>query len=174
MLHFHGFGSVLQFHWRFCCGFTWIQHITGFKQLLIISFSLKLAMKLRWRGTWSKLEDDGVLLQDTTTAEERSSGNTLSRVKCFKVTGRKEKEEGKGCPGKVPLLEGFLSALGSSLSSGDWQRGLTVASGLLVALLLALTQAYWVNSIHENLLWFSHLTVRTPWTHFFGTKQKFS
>lgn len=117
-------------------------------------------MKLRRRGTRSELQDDGVLLKHMTTAEERSSGNTLSRVECFKATGKKE-EEGKGCHGKAPLLEGPLSTLGLLLS---WQQGLTVASGLLVALLLALTQAYWVNSIHENLLWFSQLTVRAPWT----------
>lgn len=153
-----------------CRGFTWIQHITGSKHLLIVSFSLKLAMKLRRRETRSELGYDRVLLQHTTTAEERSSRNTLWMVEWFKATGRKEEGEGKGCPGKVPLLEGPLSDLGLSLSSWAWQRGLTVASGLLVALLLALTQTYWVNSIHENLLWFSQLTVRAPWTHLFGKK----
>lgn len=127
-------------------------------------------MKHRRRGRRSELEDDGVLLQHR--AEERK---TVSRVDWFQATGRKEDEEEEpqgegqereGCPGKVPPL----SALGLSLSWWAWQPGLTVASGLLVALLLALTQAYWVNSIHENLLWFSQLTVRAPWTPFFGTK----
>ncbi|XP_028435499.1 probable C-mannosyltransferase DPY19L3 isoform X3 [Perca flavescens] len=33
-----------------------------------------------------------------------------------------------------------------------------MAAGLLIAVLLALTQAWCVNSIHENLLWFSQLT----------------
>lgn len=136
-------------------------------QTLIDHFRLRLAMKLRRRGKRSELEGE-VLSQDATTAGGRSSGNTLSGAEGFKATGG----EGEGHPVKVPLLEGPLSPLGLSISSCSWWRGLTVASGLLVALLLAWTQACWVNSIHENLLWFSQLTVRAAWTHFFGTKAK--
>lgn len=125
-------------------------------------------MKLRRRGT----RHDRILQKRTTTWKERSSGNTLFSVKWFQATGKKEEGEGEGCHGKVPLLVGHLFAPGLSLSYWAWQRGLTVASGLLVALLLALIQAYWVNSIHENLLWFSQLTVSPPCTYFFKTKAK--
>lgn len=126
-------------------------------QTLIDHLHLCLAMKLRRREKRSELEGE-VLLQDATTAGGRSSVNTLSGAEGF-----------KGHPVKVPLLEGPLFALGLSVSSWPWWQGMTVASGLLVALLLAQAQACWVNSIHENLLWFSELMVRAAWTHFFGT-----
>lgn len=41
-----------------------------------------------------------------------------------------------------------------------WQHLVSIAAGLLLAGLLASTQAWCVNSLHENLLWFSELTVR--------------
>lgn len=41
-----------------------------------------------------------------------------------------------------------------------WQHFVSIAAGLLLAGLLALTQAWCVDSLHENLLWFSELTVR--------------
>lgn len=114
-------------------------------------------MELRRRGKRSEFEGE-VPSRDAAAAGGRSSGDTLSGAEGFKAAG------GEG--------EGPLAALGLSISSRSWWRGLTVASGLLVALLLARTQACWVNSIHENLLWFSQLTVRAAWTHFFGTKAK--
>lgn len=46
---------------------------------------------------------------------------------------------------------------------GPWQRRASTAAGLLLAGLVALTQAWCVNSLHENLLWFSELTVRVTW-----------
>lgn len=127
-------------------------------QTLIYHCRLCLTMKLRRRVKRSEVEGE-VFLQDTTTAGGRSSGNTLLGAEGFK----------EGHPVKVPLLEGPLFALGLSVSSWPWWQGVTVASGLLVALLLAQAQVCWVNSIHENLLWFSQLTVRAAWTHFFGT-----
>ncbi|TNN58380.1 putative C-mannosyltransferase DPY19L3 [Liparis tanakae] len=39
-----------------------------------------------------------------------------------------------------------------------WRRCFSVATGLSLAGLVALTQAWCVNAIHENLLWFSQLT----------------
>uniref|UniRef100_A0A8C5H135 Probable C-mannosyltransferase DPY19L3 n=1 Tax=Gouania willdenowi TaxID=441366 RepID=A0A8C5H135_GOUWI len=39
-----------------------------------------------------------------------------------------------------------------------WRWCVSMATGLLMAALLALTQAWCVNAIHENLLWFSQLT----------------
>ncbi|XP_072321631.1 protein C-mannosyl-transferase DPY19L3 [Eucyclogobius newberryi] len=41
---------------------------------------------------------------------------------------------------------------------GPWRPSVSMAPGLLLAGLLALTQAWSVNAIHENLLWFSQLT----------------
>ncbi|XP_054916036.1 probable C-mannosyltransferase DPY19L3 isoform X2 [Poeciliopsis prolifica] len=39
-----------------------------------------------------------------------------------------------------------------------WQRRVSMAAGLFLAVLLAVAQAWCVNAIHENLLWFSQLT----------------
>ncbi|XP_037835984.1 probable C-mannosyltransferase DPY19L3 isoform X2 [Kryptolebias marmoratus] len=39
-----------------------------------------------------------------------------------------------------------------------WQQRVSMAAGLFLAALLAMTQAWCVNTIHENLLWFSELT----------------
>uniref|UniRef100_A0A3B5M2T2 Uncharacterized protein n=1 Tax=Xiphophorus couchianus TaxID=32473 RepID=A0A3B5M2T2_9TELE len=39
-----------------------------------------------------------------------------------------------------------------------WQRCVSMAAGLFLAVLLAVAQAWCVNAIHENLLWFSQLT----------------
>ncbi|XP_053732008.1 probable C-mannosyltransferase DPY19L3 isoform X2 [Synchiropus splendidus] len=39
-----------------------------------------------------------------------------------------------------------------------WRRCVSMAAGMLLAGLLALSQAWCVNAIHENLLWFSQLT----------------
>uniref|UniRef100_A0A3B5QLF9 Dpy-19 like C-mannosyltransferase 3 n=1 Tax=Xiphophorus maculatus TaxID=8083 RepID=A0A3B5QLF9_XIPMA len=39
-----------------------------------------------------------------------------------------------------------------------WQRCVSMAAGLFLAVLLAMAQAWCVNAIHENLLWFSQLT----------------
>ncbi|KAA8596027.1 hypothetical protein FQN60_011318, partial [Etheostoma spectabile] len=46
----------------------------------------------------------------------------------------------------------------SVLPRWPWRQRVSMAAGLLLAGLLALTQAWCVNSIHENLLWFSQLT----------------
>lgn len=49
-----------------------------------------------------------------------------------------------------------------------WRRCVSVATGLLLAGLVALTQAWCVNAIHENLLWFSQLTVGVLTPRSFG------
>ncbi|KAI4830210.1 hypothetical protein KUCAC02_001860, partial [Chaenocephalus aceratus] len=61
--------------------------------------------------------------------------------------------------------EGYLLG-GSGACSGleirprwPWRQCVSMAAGLLLAGLLALAQAWCVNAIHENLLWFSQLTV---------------
>lgn len=103
-------------------------------------------MKLRRRGTPSRPGDRGLLLQGAAAAAEGDRGSTLSLAEGPETTGGvvgEAREEGR-----------------PALSSWSWPQTVWGASGLLVALLLALTQACWVNSIHENLLWFSQLTVR--------------
>lgn len=68
----------------------------------------------------------------------------------------------EGGEGGVSLLgrSGSRSHSGSGVSPlQPWQQCVFMAAGLLAAVLLALTQAWCVNGLHENLLWFSQLTV---------------
>ncbi|XP_044024149.1 probable C-mannosyltransferase DPY19L3 isoform X5 [Siniperca chuatsi] len=65
----------------------------------------------------------------------------------------------EGGTGEVSLLGGSGTCSGSGiLSRWPWRQCVSMAAGLVLAGLLALTQAWCVNSIHENLLWFSQLT----------------
>ncbi|XP_063336386.1 protein C-mannosyl-transferase DPY19L3 isoform X1 [Pelmatolapia mariae] len=67
----------------------------------------------------------------------------------------------EGGKGGVSLLgrSGSRSHSGSGVSPRrPWQQCVSMAAGLLAAVLLALTQAWCVNGLHENLLWFSQLT----------------
>ncbi|XP_013764591.1 probable C-mannosyltransferase DPY19L3 isoform X1 [Pundamilia nyererei] len=67
----------------------------------------------------------------------------------------------EGGEGGVSLLgrSGSRSHSGSGVSPlRPWQQCIFMAAGLLAAVLLALTQAWCVNGLHENLLWFSQLT----------------
>ncbi|XP_024655257.1 protein C-mannosyl-transferase DPY19L3 isoform X1 [Maylandia zebra] len=67
----------------------------------------------------------------------------------------------EGGEGGVSLLgrSGSRSHSGSGVSPlRPWQQCVFMAAGLLAAVLLALTQAWCVNGLHENLLWFSQLT----------------
>lgn len=58
------------------------------------------------------------------------------------------------------FLFGSVNCSGSAvLCHWPWQHRVSMAAGLLLAGLLALTQSWCVNTIHENLLWFSQLTV---------------
>lgn len=66
----------------------------------------------------------------------------------------------EGVGGKVSLLGQVGSLSGSCiLLRWPWQQCVSMAAGLFLAGLLAMTQAWCVNTIHENLLWFSELTV---------------
>ncbi|MEQ2260239.1 hypothetical protein XENORESO_010100, partial [Xenotaenia resolanae] len=59
----------------------------------------------------------------------------------------------------VSLLGRSSSFSGSCiLLRWPWQLCVSMAAGLFVAGLLAMTQAWYVNAIHENMLWFSQLT----------------
>lgn len=115
-------------------------------------------MKLRKRVKLSKLEHNLVLVHDA-PAEGRCSRNILWGAEGFKAT-----LEGGG--GKVSLLEepGTFSASGIP-PLWPWRHCVTMAAGLLLAGLLGLAQAWCVNAIHENLLWFSQLTVRVIRTY---------
>ncbi|XP_054588649.1 protein C-mannosyl-transferase DPY19L3 isoform X5 [Nothobranchius furzeri] len=60
---------------------------------------------------------------------------------------------------EVSLLGRSASFSGSGiLLRWPWQQRVSMAAGLFLAGLLAVTQAWCVNAIHENLLWFSQLT----------------
>lgn len=110
-------------------------------------------MKLRKRVKLSKLEHNLVLLHNA-PAEGRCSRNILWGAEGFKATL-------EGCGGKVSLLEGPGTFSASGISpKWPWRQFVTMAAGLLLAGLLSLAQAWCVNAIHENLLWFSQLTVR--------------
>ncbi|XP_054626389.1 probable C-mannosyltransferase DPY19L3 isoform X2 [Dunckerocampus dactyliophorus] len=74
-----------------------------------------------------------------------------------------------GAAGCDALRQGRADAAsllrGSAVASGSrptpcwpWRRCVSVATGLSLAGLLAVTHACCVNTLHENLLWFDHLT----------------
>lgn len=109
-------------------------------------------MELRKRVKLSKLENDLGLSQDG-SAERRCSANTMWGTATSNVTP-------EGDSGEVSVLGGSANCSGSGiLLRWPWRQCVSMAAGLLLAGLLALTQAWCVNAIHENLLWFSQLTV---------------
>lgn len=59
----------------------------------------------------------------------------------------------------VSLLGRFSFSGSCLLRWQPWQHSVSMAAGLFLAGLLAMTQAWCVNAIHENLLWFSQLMV---------------
>lgn len=101
-------------------------------------------MELRKRVKLSEAEDNLGLSQDVPIVKRTATSNaTLEEVR-----------------GEVSLLKGSNICSGSDvLLCCPWQRYISMVSGLFLAGLLALTQAWCVNAIHENLLWFSQLTV---------------
>ncbi|XP_026233837.1 probable C-mannosyltransferase DPY19L3 isoform X5 [Anabas testudineus] len=108
-------------------------------------------MELRKRVKLSRLEHSLGLSEDA-PAERRCSRYVKWRTARSNTTH-------EGILGAVSLLEGsaICSGVGVLLCC-PWRQCVSMASGLLLAGLLALTQAWCVNSIHENLLWFSQLT----------------
>lgn len=78
-------------------------------------------------------------------------------------TGDKKRSEFSPQEGReeVSLLRGSSSFSGSGiLLQRPWRQCVSLATGLLLAVVLGVTQAWCVNAIHENLLWFAQLTVR--------------
>lgn len=110
------------------------------------------AMVLRKRVKLSKLEYDLGLSEDV-PAEGRCSSNMMWGTATSNATL-------EGSSGEVSQLGGSGNCSGSGiLPRWPWRQCVSMATGLLLAGLLALTQAWCVNAIHENLLWFSQLTV---------------
>ncbi|XP_069030044.1 protein C-mannosyl-transferase DPY19L3 isoform X2 [Embiotoca jacksoni] len=108
-------------------------------------------MELRKRVKRSQPEHHLGLSQDA-PAEGRCSSNMMSG------TARSNAIQ-EGRRGGVALLGLSRTCSGSGiLHRRPWQQWVSMAAGLLLAGLLALTQAWCVNAIHENLLWFSQLT----------------
>ncbi|XP_029310884.1 probable C-mannosyltransferase DPY19L3 isoform X2 [Cottoperca gobio] len=107
-------------------------------------------MELRKRVKLSKPQHHLGLSQDAPAAEGCSS-NMMWRTERSNTT-----QEGTA---EVSLLGGSGACSGSGILP-QWPRRqcVSMATGLLLAGLLALTQAWCVNAIHENLLWFSQLT----------------
>ncbi|XP_059207667.1 probable C-mannosyltransferase DPY19L3 isoform X2 [Centropristis striata] len=107
-------------------------------------------MELRKRVKLSKLKHHFGLSQDA-PAKGRCSSNMMWGAERANAS-----HEGKR---EVCLLGGSGACSGSCiLPQWPWRQCVSMAAGLLLAGLLALTQAWCVNAIHENLLWFSQLT----------------
>ncbi|XP_039982062.1 probable C-mannosyltransferase DPY19L3 isoform X4 [Xiphias gladius] len=107
-------------------------------------------MELRKRVKLNELEHNLSLSQDA-PSEGRCSSNSV------RGTGRSNVTH-EGGRGEAALFGGSGTCSGSSiLPRGPWRQCVSMAAGLLLAGLLALTQAWCVNTIHENLLWFSQL-----------------
>lgn len=75
----------------------------------------------------------------------------LSQDKSGDLRSAATQQEGRG--------SGTCSGSDILPSWWSWRRCVSTVAGLLLAGLLALTQAWCVNAIHENLLWFSQLMV---------------
>lgn len=137
--------------------FTYLDSVhQGSKIFFIISISYLRVMVLRKRAKLSELSPDAGLSEKAGT-EERCSRNLISFMKRF--LGAAEVD-----PRETSTRRGSSACSHSEIPpSWPWQPSFSIAAGLLLAGLLALTQAWCVNSIHENLLWFSELTVRAIW-----------
>ncbi|XP_074516368.1 protein C-mannosyl-transferase DPY19L3 isoform X2 [Sebastes fasciatus] len=107
-------------------------------------------MELRKRVKLSKLQHNDGDEKDA-PAEGRCGGNVTRGTERSNAT-----QEGTG---EISPLGGSGACSGSGiLPRWPWRQCVSMAAGLLLAGLLALTQAWCVNAIHENLLWFSQLT----------------
>lgn len=109
-------------------------------------------MELRKRVKLRELKHNLGLSQDA-PAEGRCGSNMM--------WGAERSNATRGMvTGGVSLLGGSGTCSGSGiLRRWPWRQCVSMAAGLVLAGLLALTHAWCVNGIHENLLWFSQLTV---------------
>ncbi|XP_040898093.1 probable C-mannosyltransferase DPY19L3 isoform X2 [Toxotes jaculatrix] len=107
-------------------------------------------MELRKRVKPNEPEQNLGLSQDA-PADGRCSNNLMWGTASSNAT----QDRGRG---RVSLFGGSDTCSGSGIPPlWPWRRCVSMAAGLLVAGMLALTQAWCVNTIHENLLWFSQL-----------------
>lgn len=74
----------------------------------------------------------------------------------FGSKGSSRVQEGVCLPGTSATFSGS-----GTLVWWPWEPCVTTTTGLLMAVVLAVAQAWCVNAIHENLLWFSQLMVRS-------------
>ncbi|XP_063737779.1 probable C-mannosyltransferase DPY19L3 isoform X4 [Eleginops maclovinus] len=103
-------------------------------------------MELRKRVKLRKLQHTLGLSQDASAAGRCRSN----------IWGAERSHASQRGTGGVSLLGGSGACSGSEIL--PWRQCVSMAVGLLLAGLLALAQAWCVNAIHENLLWFSQLT----------------
>ncbi|XP_069388389.1 protein C-mannosyl-transferase DPY19L3 isoform X2 [Paralichthys olivaceus] len=107
-------------------------------------------MELRKRLKQNKQKHKFGLSQDA-PAEGRCSGNMV--LGTARSHGPHERDRRN-----VSLFGGSGTCSGSGISTRwPWRLCVSMATGLLLAVLLAVTQAWCVNALHENLLWFSQL-----------------
>lgn len=125
----------------------------GSKIFFIIPISYLQVMAPRKRARLPELSPDAGLSEKAGT-EERCSRNLICSAKSSQGTSEVDSGE--------PSTRRRSNTRNNSEipPSWPWQPCVSIAAGLLLAGLLALTQAWCVNSLHENLLWFSELTVR--------------
>ncbi|KAL3066039.1 hypothetical protein OYC64_016056 [Pagothenia borchgrevinki] len=106
-------------------------------------------MELRKRVKLRKLQHTLGLSQDAAAAGRCSSN----------IWGAGRSNASQRGTGEGYLLGGSGACSGLEiLPWWPWRQCVSMAAGLLLAGLLALAQAWCVNAIHENLLWFSQLT----------------
>lgn len=106
-------------------------------------------MELRRRVKLDKLENSWGFSDDA----GKCSSNAMRGAAGSKVTQ-------DGSSREVSQLQGSGSCSGLDIPPRwPWRCCVSMAAGLVLAVLLALAQAWCVNSIHENLLWFSQITV---------------
>nr|XP_043885461.1 probable C-mannosyltransferase DPY19L3 isoform X2 [Solea senegalensis] len=106
-------------------------------------------MDLRRRVKPNKLRHNLGFLHDA-ASEGRSSGDAMARAARSRAS-REEKDKEDYGREKVPQFGS------SSYVLWPLRRCVSMAAGLLLAAVLGLIQAWCVNAIHENLLWFSQL-----------------
>lgn len=118
-------------------------------------------MVLRKRAKLCELPPNVGLSKDAGT-EESCSSNLTWFVKKPRAASEMDTSEAS------PLRRSNTCCSSHTCSLWPWQHCVSIAAGLLLAGLLALAQAWCVNSLHENLLWFAELTVRGGWLPVWG------
>ncbi|KAM4593950.1 protein C-mannosyl-transferase DPY19L3 isoform 2-T2 [Odontesthes bonariensis] len=108
-------------------------------------------MQFRKRVKLNQLQLNSGLSQDGSAVGRFNSNMMLGPERSARLQ--------EGVRGRVSQL-GLSGTFSCSdiLPRWPWQQCVSMAAGLILGGLLAVTQAWCVNAIHENLLWFSQLT----------------